>query len=81
MKWRCDLNHFRTTIKEEMEDIFWVAYLWTWVWVQMLHFAGIAFPAIKAMGNYVRYDWDDKIELYMSDGIADYGNYNFWGAV
>ena len=46
----CDLEYYRTTVKEEMEVILWPEYLWNWWWVQFFAFFGIVLPAAKVKG-------------------------------
>ena len=64
-----------------MEDLFWIPYLWTWVWVQIFAFIGLALPSFKSWGLAIRDDWDSKMVLYESDAFALYSDYQWWGAI
>ena len=66
MTFKCDIEHFKLTIKEEMEDIFWLWYLVVWFWVQVFGFLGILLPSFKSAGLAIREDWNARMVIYTS---------------
>ena len=64
MQFRCDIQHFEETIKDEMEDLFLLNYLLLWGNVQLLAIFGIFIPQFAAMSRSAKEEWNSKIVIY-----------------
>ena len=81
MTFKCDIEHFKLVIKEEMEDIFWLWYLVVWFWVQVFGFFGILLPSFNSAGLAIREDWNARMVIYTSQGIQNYADYSLFGSI
>ena len=81
MEFECSLYYFKKTIRETVEDFFFIPYLFTWVIVQFSMVVGLLFPAVRSFGFYMRENWNGWMSVPVSTANQKWADYNLWSVI
>ena len=78
MKFKCDQKHFETTLREEMELIFFIPYMIIWIQVQFFSIVGWIFEAALWYSLLLKEKWNATVKVVSADSNRIYALYSLF---